>query len=318
MSIHAALTHRTRYSYDRLVGLSPQMIRLRPAPHSRTPVLSYSLNISPKPHFLNWVQDPQGNFIARVVFPERVRHFEVTVDLVADMATINPFDFFVEPQAEKFPFDYDPVLAEELAPFRRLKAPGPLLEAYLKDIPREAPNTVNFLVDLNQRLASEIGYIVRMEPGVWTPEEVLSNRKGSCRDSGWLLVNILRHLGFAARFVSGYLIQLVPDVKPVTGPAGAPGARSMCRAPAGSASIPPPACWRARVTSRSPRRRSRLPPRRSPARWMKRRPSSTSTWKSAASRRRRASPSPTPTPNGARWRRWGRRWTPRSRPATSA
>jgi uncharacterized protein (DUF2126 family)/transglutaminase-like putative cysteine protease len=220
MSIHAALTHRTRYSYDRLVGLSPQLIRLRPAPHSRTPILSYALDISPKPHFLNWVQDPQGNFCARVVFPERVRHFEVTVDLVADMATINPFDFFVEPEAERFPFAYDPVLAEELAPFRRAALPGPRLARYLEAIPREALNTVSFLVELNQRLASEIGYIVRMEPGVWTPEEVLGNRKGSCRDSGWLLVNILRHLGFAARFVSGYLIQLVPDVKPVEGPAG--------------------------------------------------------------------------------------------------
>ncbi|SFL03260.1 transglutaminase family protein [Falsiroseomonas stagni] len=220
MSIHAALTHRTTYSYDRLVGMSPQLIRLRPAPHCRTPILSYSLDIQPKPHFLNWVQDPQGNFIARVVFPERVRKFEVTVDLLADMATINPFDFFVEPQAEVFPFEYDPVLAQELAPFRRVEAAGPLLDAYLKDIPRSAPNTVNYLVDLNQKLSTEIGYIVRMEPGVWTPEEVLSNRKGSCRDSGWLLVQILRHLGFAARFVSGYLIQLVPDVKSVTGPVG--------------------------------------------------------------------------------------------------
>jgi uncharacterized protein (DUF2126 family)/transglutaminase-like putative cysteine protease len=222
MSIHAALTHRTSYRYDRLVGMSPQLIRLRPAPHCRTPILSYSLDISPKPHFLNWVQDPQGNFCARVVFPERVRHFEVTVDLVADMATINPFDFFVEPQAESFPFEYDPVLAQELAPFRKVEAPGPLLAAYLKDIPRSAPNTVTHLVALNQKLSTEIGYIVRMEPGVWTPEQVLENRKGSCRDSGWLLVQILRHLGFAARFVSGYLIQLVPDVKPVVGPAGPP------------------------------------------------------------------------------------------------
>jgi uncharacterized protein (DUF2126 family)/transglutaminase-like putative cysteine protease len=220
MSIHVALTHRTRYDYDRLVGLSPQLIRLRPAPHSRTPILSYALDISPKPHFLNWVQDPQGNFIARVVFPERVRHFEVAVDLVADMATINPFDFFVEPEAEAFPFAYDPVLAQELAPFRKVEAPGPLLEAYLKDTPRKAPNTVNYLVDLNQKLSTQIGYIVRLEPGVWTPEQVLEKRKGSCRDSGWLLVQILRHLGFAARFVSGYLIQLVPDVKPVEGPQG--------------------------------------------------------------------------------------------------
>ncbi|MGG5885792.1 DUF2126 domain-containing protein [Falsiroseomonas sp. HC035] len=220
MSIHAALTHRTSYSYDRLVGMSPQLIRLRPAPHCRTPILSYSLDISPKPHFLNWVQDPQGNFCARVVFPDRVRSFEVTVDLLADMATINPFDFFVEPEAEAFPFEYDPVLAQELAPFRRVSAPGPLLDAYLKGVPRQAPNTVNYLVDLNQKLSTEIGYIVRLEPGVWTPEEVLSNRKGSCRDSGWLLVQILRHLGFAARFVSGYLIQLVPDIKSVTGPQG--------------------------------------------------------------------------------------------------
>jgi uncharacterized protein (DUF2126 family)/transglutaminase-like putative cysteine protease len=220
MSIHAALTHRTSYSYDRLVGMSPQLIRLRPAPHCRTPILSYALDISPKPHFLNWVQDPQGNFCARVVFPDRVRSFEVTVDLLADMATINPFDFFVEPEAEAFPFAYDPVLAQELAPFRRVSAPGPLLEAYLAGVPRQAPNTVNYLVDLNQKLSTEIGYIVRLEPGVWTPEEVLSNRKGSCRDSGWLLVQILRHLGFAARFVSGYLIQLVPDIKSVTGPQG--------------------------------------------------------------------------------------------------
>ena len=222
MSTHAALTHRTSYRYDRLVSLSPQLIRLRPAPHCRTPILSYSLDIQPKPHFLNWVQDPQGNFCARVVFPERVRRFDVTVDLIADMATINPFDFFVEPETESFPFQYDPVLAGELAPFRRVDAPGPLLEAYLRDIPREAPNTVSFLTGLNGRLASEVGYIVRMEPGVWTAEEVLTNRKGSCRDSSWLLVQILRHLGFAARFVSGYLIQLVPDVKPVEGPAGPP------------------------------------------------------------------------------------------------
>jgi uncharacterized protein (DUF2126 family)/transglutaminase-like putative cysteine protease len=220
MSIHAALTHRTSYRYDRLVTLSPQVIRLRPAPHCRTPILSYSITISPRPHFLNWVQDPQGNFCARLVFPERVRHFEVAVDLVADMATINPFDFFIEPDAEAFPFAYDPTLAEELAPFRRLAEPGPLLAAYLAEIPRKAPKTVDFLVDLNRRLAADIGYIVRMEPGVWTPDQVLAERKGSCRDSGWLLVNILRHLGFAARFVSGYLIQLVPDVKPVEGPAG--------------------------------------------------------------------------------------------------
>ncbi|MBW4022945.1 MAG: transglutaminase family protein [Proteobacteria bacterium] len=220
MSIHAALTHRTSYRYDRPVTLGPQTIRLRPAPHARTPILSYSLKVTPEPHFLNWQQDPQGNFQARVVFPEKVTEFNVTVDLVADMATINPFDFFLEPEAEAFPFTYDPILNEELAPFRKVTPPGPELLALLAAVPPKAEKTVDLLVEINRMLASRIAYIVRLEPGVWTPEETLGQATGSCRDSAWVLVNLLRHLGFAARFVSGYLIQLVADQKPVEGPAG--------------------------------------------------------------------------------------------------
>ena len=205
MSIQVALHHRTTYSYDRLVALGPQVVRLRPAPHSRTPVLSYSLKVSPAEHFINWQQDPQGNHLARLVFPEKTRKFEVTVDLVADMSVINPFDFFLESSAETWPFAYDASLAEEIAPFRKLEPLGPRLSAWLAKVDRKEQRTIDFVVGLNARLQSEIGYIVRLEPGVQTCEETLARAKGSCRDTGWLLVMILRHLGFAARFAGAGL-----------------------------------------------------------------------------------------------------------------
>jgi uncharacterized protein (DUF2126 family)/transglutaminase-like putative cysteine protease len=220
MSIHAALRHRTTYHYERPIALGPQTVRLRPAPHARTPVLSYALSVSPKAHFLNWQQDPQGNFLARIVVPEATDRFEVVVDLVADMTVINPFDFFLEPEAETTPFAYDPALAEEIAPFLRTVAPGPLLAEFLASIDRARAGTVDFLVDLNRRVAAHVRYLIRMEPGVQTPEQTLALGYGSCRDSGWLLVQVLRHLGFAARFVSGYLVQLAADEKPLDGPAG--------------------------------------------------------------------------------------------------
>ncbi len=221
MGIRVGLYHKTTYEYDRLVTLSPQTVRLRPAPHTRTPVTSFSLRIDPKEHFINWQQDPQGNFLARLVFPKETRRFSLEVDLVAEMTVINPFDFFLEPYAEKIPFQYEAWEQRELEPYRKASPPGPKLQALLSSIDRKPTPAVDFLVALNQRLQQEIHYLIRTEPGVQAPEKTLELMSGSCRDSGWLLVETLRHLGLAARFVSGYLIQLKPDVKPLEGPAGA-------------------------------------------------------------------------------------------------
>ena len=220
MSIHVALNHVTHYRYDRPVLLSPQVVRLRPAPHARTPVLAYSLKVLPAAHFVNWQQDPQSNWLARLVFPERTRELRVEVDLVAELSVINPFDFFLEPRAEKFPFKYADEQLHELAPYMVKQPATPLFAKYLAAVPREPKPMVDFLVALNQRLAQEVRYLIRMEPGVQTPEQTLSSASGSCRDSGWLLVQLARHLGFAARFVSGYLIQLKADVKSLDGPSG--------------------------------------------------------------------------------------------------
>ena len=220
MSIHAALSHVTHYKYDRPVQLGPQVVRLRPAPHCRSKIVSYSLTIEPAAHFINWQQDPFSNYQARLVFPGKTREFKVTVDVVVEMAVHNPFDFFLEPSAECFPFRYEPLLAQELAPYLAAEPAGPRMQALIDSLDRSSRPTIDFLVALNQRLQRELQYLIRLEPGVQPPEQTLELASGSCRDSGWLMVQLLRHLGLAARFVSGYLIQLVPDVKALDGPSG--------------------------------------------------------------------------------------------------
>ncbi len=220
MAIRVALNHKTKYTYDHLVTFEPHVIRLRPAAHCRTPIVSYSLRVTPEPHYLNWQQDPYGNYLARIVFPKAARELSVEVDLVAEMSPLDPFDFFVEPSAEKSPFTYEPILAKELVPYLELAPAGPRLDAFVKKVQQHDIRNVDYLVAINQHVQREVQYIVRMEPGVQSAEETLTLGKGSCRDSAWLLVQVLRRLGMAARFVSGYLLQLVGDVKPLEGPEG--------------------------------------------------------------------------------------------------
>jgi uncharacterized protein (DUF2126 family)/transglutaminase-like putative cysteine protease len=220
MSIKAGIYHLTHYTYDKPVRLGPQIIRLKPAAHSRTKVISHSLKVSPANHFVNLQQDPYGNYLARYVFPDPVTELKIEVDLIADMTVYNPFDFFVEEEAEHWPFDYPEDLREDLKIYRTPEPLTQALENFLKTIDRSRQRTIDMVVGLNARLQQEIGYVIRMEPGVQAPEETLTIALGSCRDSSWLLVQILRNLGFAARFVSGYLIQLTPDLKALDGPSG--------------------------------------------------------------------------------------------------
>lgn len=220
MTIRVAINHNTHYDFDRLTGLSPHTIRLRPAPHCRTPIQSYSLKIEPKEHFLNWQQDVFGNFLASVVFPKKTKRLSVEVEVIVDMVVINPFDFFLDESAEYYPFKYTDTLKKDLALYLEKDECGPRFQEFLSTISLEKKLTNDWLVAVNQLVQKEINYSVRMEPGVQTPEETLTKKLGSCRDSGWLLVQVLRHLGLASRFASGYLVQLTSDEKVIDGPSG--------------------------------------------------------------------------------------------------
>lgn len=266
MSLRVALNHKTVYHYDRPVALSPQVIRLRPAVHSRTPILSYSLRVTPEDHFINWQQDPFGNILARVVFQQETRTLGIEVDLIAEMVVINPFDFFVEEYAKHFPFTYDRQLRKELTPYMEVTENGPLLRKWLSGVERgKRPYVVDFLVDLNSRLQRDIGYLIRMEPGIQSCEETLKKppvRAGirlgcwsrSCATSVWPHA-LSPVIWFSSNLMSGHWTA-PPGPKPISRIC-MPGAKCMSPARAGSASIPLPGCSLAKAISRWPARRIR-------------------------------------------------------------
>ncbi|GAB1857621.1 transglutaminase family protein [Flavobacteriaceae bacterium MHTCC 0001] len=220
MALKIVISHKTLYKYDRLVSLSPHVFRLRPAPHSRTPIEAYSIKIKPDNHFFNWQQDPFGNYLARVTFPEKTKELSIDVEIIADLKTINPFDFFVEKYAEDYPFQYTETTHKELLPYLEITDDGPLLKKFLKTIDVTPRKTIYFLIDINKKINEFLNYSIRLDPGVQSCETTLSKKLGSCRDYAWLFVQVMRHLGFGARFVSGYLVQLTSDEKSLDGPSG--------------------------------------------------------------------------------------------------
>jgi len=220
MALKVVLSHDTHYKYDKYISLSPHMIRLRPAPHCRTPIDAYSMKISPENHFINWQQDAYGNYVARVVFPEKIKEFKIEVEVIADLVSINPFDFFVEEYAENFPFEYKPELLAELSPYLEVTEKGKKLKKFMKKLDLKEQTINDFLVYINTEIYKYLNYTVRLETGVQTCEVTLDKKLGSCRDYAWLFVQVLRNLGLAARFVSGYLVQLKQDEKSLDGPSG--------------------------------------------------------------------------------------------------
>ncbi len=220
MALKIVIAHKTNYKYDRKVNLSPHIFRLRPAPHCRTLIEAYSIKIRPEKNFFNWQQDPFGNYLARIVFLEPTDELSVEVEIIADVKTINPFDFFVEETAENYPFTYDTTLQKELLPYLELNNNGILFSKWLDSVNKTPRRTIDFLIELNWHINQTLNYTIRLEPGVQSVEDTLEKKSGSCRDFAWLLVQTLRSFGFGARFVSGYLVQLVADVKSPEGPSG--------------------------------------------------------------------------------------------------
>ena len=220
MALKIVISHKTVYKYDRLISLSPHIFRLRPAPHSRTPIEAYSIKVKPENHFFNWQQDPFGNYLARLTFPEKTKELSIDVEIIADLKTINPFDFFVEKSAEDFPFTYTETTKKELLPYLEITDDGPLLKSFLKTIDVTPRKTIYFLIDINKKIYDYLNYSIRLDPGVQNCEQTLQSKIGSCRDYAWLFVQAVRHLGLGARFVSGYLVQLKSDEKSLDGPSG--------------------------------------------------------------------------------------------------
>ncbi len=210
------LHHRSLYRFPQPAVLGPHLIRLRPASHAQLAVESYQLRVT-APGELRWHKDPVGNAVARATWPSgRLSELTVEVELAVDLRPVNPFDFTLDASAEESPFSYGE-LAHDLAPYLRCDdaayALGDRARELFATLPRSG-TTVPLVIEVNRLVHERVRYVVRDEEGVWSPEETLLQGRGSCRDSAVLLVAALRSCGLAARFVSGYLVELAGDAPP--------------------------------------------------------------------------------------------------------
>jgi len=208
--VSVCLRHRTTYLFERPAVLGPHSIRLRPSPHCPVPILGYELRVDPQDAEVRWHHDPHDNWVARAFFPSPAGKLDIDVRMEARLAPVNPFDFYVDDWALRYPFAYPHALSRELAAYLWRDEPTPRVRAFVEEVRAAVggSNTAEALTTANRMTHARIGYLTREEEGVLAPEETLARGCGSCRDSAWLLVQVLRHLGIAARFSSGYLVQL--------------------------------------------------------------------------------------------------------------
>jgi transglutaminase-like putative cysteine protease len=206
-----AVEHCMRYRFDRLVSLTPHLIRLHPASHCRIPIRAYSLQVEPLGHSIDWQRDAFGNHVARLIFERPLAGFTINIALMVELVASGPFDSSIERSSRHYPFEYGTRLRADLAPYLQIEESSPLLNAWLEKMGRQHCSIVDFLAGVNRRVQNDINYRIRMQPGVQSCEQTLQLQSGSCRDSAWLLVQILRHLGLATRFISGYLLQPATD-----------------------------------------------------------------------------------------------------------
>ncbi|HEY0189802.1 MAG TPA: transglutaminase family protein [Kofleriaceae bacterium] len=213
--MRVVIQHRSRYVYPRPALLGPQVIRLRPTDHTRARIERYQLAIEPE-HRLHWQRDPHGNHVARVTFKagQAIPALDIVVEMAVDIRPINPFDFFIDERTSRVPFLYPEQLDAELAPYLETGDPAYRLGkkgvGLLASLPASG-STLDILIGLNAAVQQHVSYVIRDEPGVWTPEDTLIQGRGSCRDAAVLLVAMMRARGIAARFVSGYLVQLADE-----------------------------------------------------------------------------------------------------------